>query len=632
VNLIPTRPTKVALSSEPASLPAGADGFKVFAKVSGPDNTGLGSRTISFAANGARLKELKDLRNGDYQASFTTTGSGPVEVSAVVSTASTGNPLARVLLIPSHERVAADGLSSTLVTVATVDEYGYPVPAVNVNLRLASGDGSLPASTTTGPDGLAQVYYTSGRKNVLVDAEATAGDLVANATMLQVPATMSVPDLPVSGPKAVGALLDEWSASLGALRIEREGMTGAVVPMGVPTAAVSPSGPAGVPAKLMLESDPATVAAGGTVTLRMNIVDDAGRGVGGQQLDFLTSAGTVGPVSEVGGGTYMATLMVPVGISGEIKVSAATRDGAVSTFMRVPVGGAAAAWSPVAQTVPTTPTPVAVTPTTPEPAATPTAVAPMGTTTTNDGMTSVTRVQTESDHKWFRARIGYVVAGYHYHQLPLDNSGAIFPTELEVPTVTQGFQANVRAFAPPMGIVEVGGEFGLRAVTYSIDPSPLCDSLGRPCADSAAVPDWVKDVHLLGLVRAGGDVGTNRFWGGARVGWALTDVQAIQATSSAINLPQININALALGLEAGADVGPAFFVQASFTDYLAGGASPYAGNFEAEAGYNVTDNVYVSLAYDHVERNVDVFNEGNKKLGEIDDVSNGATLSVGATF
>jgi len=632
VNLIPTRPTKVALSAEPAVLPPGADGFKVFAKVTGPDQAGLGSRTISFSANGARLKEMKDLRNGDYQASFSTTGSGPVEVGAVVSTASTGNPLARVLLIPSSERVLADGLSSTLITVATVDEYGYPVPSVNVNLRLVNGDGALPASTSTGPDGLAQIYYTSGRKNTVVTAEASSGDLAAATTLLQIPPALAVPDLPVSGPKAAAGLVEEWANSLGTLRIERDGATGMVVPASVPGVTVTPGVP-GRPSKLGLTSDPATVAAGGSVTLRIQLTDDQGRGVGGQQLDFLTSAGTVGPVSELGGGAYLATLMVPVGTGSEIKVSAATRDGTVSTFVRVPVGGSATAWG-TGQVVPTTPTAVAVTPTpttptapvTPVTAPTPTTVAPMG-TTTDTATTTVTRVEPEGDRRWLRLRAGYTLSGYNYHQLPLDSSGAIFPTELEVPTIAQGFSLQARTWIP--GVKYVGAQAGFRLTSYAIDPSPLCDELGRPCQDSAAVADSVKDFHILGIGRYPFAVGSSNFWLGGRVGGSVTDIQAIQATETAINLPQISIGALALGVEAGAEFGPGFFLQAAFTEYLAGGSSPYVANVAAELGYDVTDNLFVSVAFDHASRQVDVLSESNKKLGEIDDQTNAGTLSLG---
>ncbi len=638
VSLIPTRPTKVTLSAEPATLAPGADGFKVFAKVQGPESLGLGARTLSFSANGARLKELKDLRNGDYQASFATTGSGPVEVSAVVSTASTGNPLARVLLIPSRERVAADGLSSTLITLATVDEYGYPVPSINVNLRLTTGDGSLPASTTTGPDGLAQIYYTSGRKNTMVAAEASAGDLVANATLLQVPATLAVPDLPTSGPKNVSALIEEWAASLGALRIERDGMTGSVTaPISVPaiaTTTVTASGPPGAPAKLSLVSDPATVSAGGTVSLRINLVDAAGRGVGGQQLDFLTSAGTVGPVSELGGGAYMATLMVPVGTTGEVKVSAATRDGSVSTFMRVPVGGAAASWSAPSSTVPTTPTPVAVTPTpvavTPPPTTT---VAPMGTTVTSSGSTT-TVTRAPSDIPNVRIRAGYVASGYNYHQIPLDSSGAVFPTELEVPTFAQGFSLQARAvdwgsIGPEW--LQLGAEAGLRDVIYAIDPSPLCDSLGRPCKDSAPVGDNVIDFHLAGI---GGVTwgSATKGWIGLRLGGAWSDVQAIQATATAINLPQIGIGSLTVGLEGGAETDAGLSIMADGNLYLAGGSAFYTATVGLEVGYDITDFLFANVAYDFSARQVDVLNADNKKLGEISDTLHAVGLNLGTMF
>jgi hypothetical protein len=136
----------------------------------------LGSRAVSFNVNGGKLKEVKDLKNGDYQANFQTTGSGPVELTAAVATAATGNPFARVLLIPSRDRVPNDGITPLLVTLATVDEYGYPVGNVVVNLKVLSGDGSIPQAATTSADGTVQIYYTAGRKAQTVSLEASAND------------------------------------------------------------------------------------------------------------------------------------------------------------------------------------------------------------------------------------------------------------------------------------------------------------------------------------------------------------------------------------------------------------------------------------------------------------------------
>lgn len=643
VNLVAARPTKLTLTTEPATLPTGADGFKVFAKVSGPDGTGLGQRTVNFTANGARLKEgVKDLRNGDYQASFSTTGSGPVELSATVSSAPTGNPLARVLVLPSKERLAGDGVSSAMLTVATVDEYGYPVPNQEVTLRVTQGDGTLPASATTNADGIAQVFYTAGRKNGVVNVSAAVGDHAAAATLVQAPLTVNVPDLPVSAAKDVAALAGEWQGSLAGARLEREGVAAGVAVAPVPAAL--PGGPAMAPTKIGLTSEPASVSAGGTVVLKVNVQDANGKGVGGQQLDFLTSAGTVGAVTDLGGGAYQATLAVPAGAAGEVKVSAATRDGSVSAFMRVPVGGAEAAWgaNPFAPTsqnpftttaatpAPTT-TPAPVATTTPTPAATPVgaSTAPAVTTTT-----VITKAPPSGDRPWLRARVGYSYTGYAYDQSVLTQATVLFPSPIELNAGAQGLQVAARAWVPSLPYI--GADVEVRAGRYTLDPAPLCTKLGRPCADAGAVGDWLVEAHVLAAGRYPFDVGASQFWIGARAGWSQSDMQAYKVVNNAIELEQLPISSLAVGPEVGAEIGENVFLHTYFLESLAGGTNPYNTQFGVDGGYTFGSGggmrPYVSAAYDFSVRKLGVLNSGGDQVGELQDTQHAVTISAGVSL
>lgn len=654
VSLVPARPTKVTLSPEPATLASGADGFKVHTRVTGPDGSGLGQRTITFTANGARLKELKDLRNGDYLATFATTGTGPAEVSAVVSSSSTGNPLYRVLLLPGRERIPNDGLSPVAFTVATVDEYGYPVPNVPVNLRLISGDGSLPATATTGPDGVAQVYYTAGRKNLVVMAEASAGSRVAAASVFQVAPGVNLPAMPLSGQAPQLTLRSEWAGSLASARVEREGMTGAIInpaapvtvgmsrpgsgtPEGVtpttPTVTPVMGAPAGVGySRLGVVAEPATVTPGGSTTLKLTLTDAGGQGMPGQALDFLTSAGTVGPVSDLGGGAYTAVLSVPAGTSGEVKVSVATRDGAVSTFVRLPVGQQAM-WSPTggatpfAATGPTTGTTASL------PTGTSSGVAPMGTTDSSvmSSTTTATVTRAEAGERpWLRFRVGVVLSAYAYDSVPLSQDGTLFPTELGIGSLAPGVQANARVWVPRFDYV--GVDVGYGTATYSIDPTPLCAELDRPCDGAAAQTDWVNRGHLWVVGRYPVVIDSSRAWLGARVGYSLADLQAIQVSGDDLLLPQLPVNGLALGVELGADLGERLFAGVGFTETLAGGTTPWDSALDAEVGYSILDNLYASVAYNLSVRKVSVLDAGNEKIGEISDLSNAAVLSLGASL
>lgn len=607
LNLVPVRPAKVALTAEPMLLTPTADGFRVFAKVTSADGQGLGGRAVSFGVNGGKVKEIKDLRNGDYQATFSTTGNGPVELTAAVGTAATGNPFSRVLVIPASNRLANDGVTPLLVTIATVDQYGYPVGNIPVNLRLISGDGAMPSSTTTGADGTTQVYYTAGRKAQTVSIEATANDATAAITLVQAPTGLALPTLPVVAPKAVASMMSEWAATISPLRIEREGMTGAVLS---PT--VLPAAAGDRPTKLGMSSDPASVSPGGTVVLKLQLLNAEGRGIGGAPLDFLTSAGAVGAVTDKGNGNYEATLVVPPTTTGEVKVSVATRDGLLSQFLKIPVSGTAAGWT-AANPFATSGDPYAQPTTPPETVAQP-PVAP----TTVKAPKPERVPPVEGDFPWLRVRAGYTIAGYGYDQQPLAQSAGLFPKPVQLDAVSQGVNVNARAFVP--GVKYVGGELSVRGTRYSLDPTSLCEALGRPCADSAAIGNWVTDARLVGVARYPFESGKSQFWVGARVGGALSNVLAIQATESKLNLTPIEIGSLALGAELGANIGTRVFFHTDFTEYLAGFTSPFTTAFNVEGGFAFLPNVYVSVAYDLAIRKIDVLDDAGNKIGEVSDI------------
>ena len=82
VPLIRARPASLTLQSDPPTLSETAQGFKLFANIQGTDGTGLSGRSITFFANGARVTDaVRDLGNGDYEASFAAIGDQAVEVS-----------------------------------------------------------------------------------------------------------------------------------------------------------------------------------------------------------------------------------------------------------------------------------------------------------------------------------------------------------------------------------------------------------------------------------------------------------------------------------------------------------------------------------------------------------------------
>ena len=108
-----------------------------------------------------------------------------------------------------------------MLTLMTVDAYGYPVAGVPVRLFLEAGDGSLPKDATSDEQGLIRVFYTAGRKPGLIRVRANAGQSSAVVAFLQGPPVVSSRILPRSGSPIERRLAEMWSKTVGRISISR---------------------------------------------------------------------------------------------------------------------------------------------------------------------------------------------------------------------------------------------------------------------------------------------------------------------------------------------------------------------------------------------------------------------------
>jgi len=401
ISLAPVRPAGVELTPEPAKMAATAEGFHILAKVSGHTATGLASRDLRFTANGARLiGTVKDLKGGDYKAAFATKGKNlPADVSVAVSTPATGNPLREILLIPARTRLPNDGLSSSMLTVMTLDEFGYPVGNIVVSLSLATGDGSLPSTVTTGAMGMAQVYYTAGRTAGLVNIQGRAGGYVGGAPILQAPLDL-IPGLalPFSGTESTRKHAASWSNNIQTVRVEREGVTGALLPV----ESRPDTGAPGELAKLVMSAEPNSIVPGGSVTLKIRATDENDRGIGGIAFDLVASDASFGPITDRGNGNYAVSLKAENSAHGHIKVTVVADDGGKAAFRRISVVG-----DPIVET-PAVTEPVEKEPEEPEEPETPEETEPAPV------VVDTTEPDEPADDDLFAARITAGPGGYRY--------------------------------------------------------------------------------------------------------------------------------------------------------------------------------------------------------------------------
>ena len=75
---------------------------------------------------------------------------------------------------------------------------------------------------TTNANGVAQVYYTAGRKPGVVGLEAVYLDRVGGASFYQAPAGIALPELPVVASAPTASLIREIAASSATIRVDRQ--------------------------------------------------------------------------------------------------------------------------------------------------------------------------------------------------------------------------------------------------------------------------------------------------------------------------------------------------------------------------------------------------------------------------
>ena len=124
VNLVSVRPGQLSISSDPAILSKTHRDFSVRAQVLDPMGWVFRPSTRLSCQGGPDQRIHPGPRCGDYQTTFTTTSDGPVEIVATVAAAERQSAPPN-LGLPSSEIVTNNGKDSTMVTILTVDEFGY---------------------------------------------------------------------------------------------------------------------------------------------------------------------------------------------------------------------------------------------------------------------------------------------------------------------------------------------------------------------------------------------------------------------------------------------------------------------------------------------------------------------------
>ncbi len=636
VHLVPPRAAGIALRAEPTELGSGVTAFKIFARVSDAAGNGITGQQLLLTANNASVTgEVRDLKGGDYEAVFTTdAASERVNVGAAVAVAPAGNSLRYLVVFAADERIAPNGSDTTTLSLVTVDVFGHPVANVPVTLRLLVGDGSLPSQVTTDARGLSQVRYTAGRQAGVVSILATSSDISGGAALLQVEGgVLGDVTLPTSGTVRARSLAQDWAGLVTELPVARQGVEAAPI-----AAVVESSGESGPLASFAVSSQPASAAAGGTVLLRIEGRDANGRTVAGVTPELLVTQGTLGPLSDLGGGAWQAALTVPAGATADTKVVVTDAAGTVTQLTVVPtVADAGSAWvgaepagsawgatEPTGSTTSTEAEPVV------EPTPEPEPVAEAEPTAAE----TVPRTPSDRTAPWLRARAGWAVGSYVYAQTPeptvennrlwekpvsLGGQGAL--------TWQNGFAIDVAAWGdevPSVGHITkyVGVEAEYRMAAYR----------ARWPGSSAIITDWVPQVRANVMGRYPFSAGVGDFHVAIKVGYLYGDFVTYLRGSDdgTIEFGPLGLHGLGLGAEIAADLmeGKLHF-QAGILQGLRG-MLPYSTNVDLEVSYELISNVFVHAGYGLTVQSIPVLAQSTQEeLGTLSDRSSLFVLGVG---
>jgi len=588
VNLVPRRASKVVLTTDPPDIDPGATSVTVNYAVSSASGAPMEGQVITVNSLGASVTGApEDQGGGNYQSTVTIDADG-AKMGAYVRGEASGNAVSHVALVPGADHAVNDGASGTILTIASIDTFGYPVADAEITLAVEAGGGQLPTTVTTDANGLSQVQYTSGTDAALVRIVATTATGATGATsFLQVPEKTIPVDLPVSGSEGVAGVHGAWEHSAPVLALSGGGAA-AVAAGGMPAPpAVEVGSPDAAVETVDVTFWPEEVPPGGTVVIRAIPMDADGKAIPGKTLDVMTSKGDVGSTTETDA-IYETQVVVGDDVETELKVSVVAGD--AMKLVKVPV-------NPDAEAVAMGEAPEDEGPAwgarddapEPEPAAEPEPQAEPAPKVPKD----------PADVPFFRARLSGIGSLYSYSQVPSTEPGPLLPQQLIVggssggqAATPMGGELNARMWVP--SVPYVGALVNARLSRYAIAAAEF---------DEPA-PDWLNDIQVDVLGRYPFDVNGDQYWVGGKVGVHYNDFMIFTGCldpGCVVNFDPLGLTGLGVGLEAGLEISNLYAI-AGFTQGLASFTVPYSTGVDVNVGYQLIPQAFVDAGFTMMNR------------------------------
>ena len=243
-----------------------------------------------------------------HKIQISTIGDGPLEVTGYYPSTPTKNPFDHLVVDTSQSRIPNDGKSVCLVTVISVDQFGYPVGNQKFSIHKEIGDGTLFGEQTTNALGYAHLLFRAGSTEGLnlFELQTELGQSEVGIYQFQNTTATSINNVPYSGTKT---MMDEhmfWDKAISSQRIDRENSFDHPL-----TSELNPSVEAVGELQIHLQTPRKILAFGERVELVFEIKDQSGNLIPVEKPMIFAEAGQLTGLENSSGGVFRTTLVVP---------------------------------------------------------------------------------------------------------------------------------------------------------------------------------------------------------------------------------------------------------------------------------------------------------------------------------
>ena len=617
ISVLPVLPSIISLKAAETVLPKNVPNFGLTMQVKDNEGKGLDDRNLIVVANGAKMvKSSVSLGSGDYTVKLTPTSDSPIEVTTSVKGSASTNPAFGIGMRANNDRLTNDGVSTSLLSFAVYDRFGTPVIGQLVEFEL-NGTGSLPTTAKTNAAGLAQVMYTAGTESGIVKITATSGKLSSEFVLFVTPKEFheSLPTIKRSQNQFHQRLQDRLFQSINHIRFEREGMEGVAL-----TGQVDKVGEA---VNIGLKAEPNKVASGGKTTINISLTDANSRGVVGEELNVMSSSGSIGKLQDLGTGQYSVTLIAPESNATSVTVVVQSASGDLRKELNIEIVGSPNATATVA---------TAEEQSKPEPK----------TETAEEESKKEKKpkkVKTPREKKprtdnvtapWLRVSAGYTGGSFSYQQTPTSTTGLLYEkaiifdrqTEGASPAFTAG--VDVRAVGTIPSLDFLGFDIHVQSDRYAIALSEFPEPIG----------DWMTSIDAMAAGRYAIPLSGLTLTPSIRLGLLRDDLIVFRQDTQddgnvALSYEPLFVSAVNFGL--GTDVQTNMGIFAHITYDIGVRGSIYRQKFDSQVGYDINDSLFGFLGLRSTSRTVDI-ETSSGKAGEIQDGNYSIVLGAGGSF